>query len=243
MGMRRFRWLLVLLVGFALFAAACGSDGESDSASDEAADSSDSDTADETADDEADAGDGSDETTDAGDSEAADTSEDAAAAEGDEAEMAMEPQYGGSLTFLLEGETDTWDIPNANCAESCINVMRAIADPLMIINEDRELEPFLLESLTNDDGAFMEWTLVMREGVTFQDGTPVDGAALQRNLVETANGLLTGQLLVDLENGTDSIELIDDMTVKVTFDRPVSVFPNFLAVRIGAWVIRPGLLG
>ena len=73
----------------------------------------------------------------------------------------------------------------------------------------------------------------------FQDGTPLDGAALQRHLVETANWLLTGQLLVDLENGTDSIELIDDKTVKVTFSRPVSVFPNFLADRIGAWVYSP----
>ena len=240
MGMRRFRWLLALFVGFALFAAACGSDGDSDSADGDTADESESE-----ADSEADEPEETDEDSTADESESDDSAdsaeepaEDEAAAD-DEAEMAMEPEYGGSLTFLLEGETDTWFIPAANCAESCINVMRAIADPLMIINEDREIEPHLLESLTNDDGEFMEWTLVVRDGITFHDGTNLDGAALQRHLVETADGLLTGQLLVDLENGTDSIELIDDKTVKVTFDRPVSVFPNFLAERIGAWVYSP----
>jgi peptide/nickel transport system substrate-binding protein len=153
-------------------------------------------------------------------------------------EAADEPEYGGSLTYLLEAETDTWDIPQANCAVSCITVMRAVADPLMIVDAEGGYEPFLLASLEGNDD-FTEWTLVMRDGVKFHDGTPVDGAALQRNFQEHATGVVQAQLFQDLENGIDSIELIDEMTVRLTYARPISVFPAYISDRVGGWLMAP----
>jgi len=147
------------------------------------------------------------------------------------------PVYGGTLTALLEAESDTWEIPGANCAVSCITVMRTVAEPLTIVNDAGEVEPFLLETYeTNDD--FTEYTLTLRDGITFHDGTAADGAAMQRSLQEMAQGLLQGQVLVDLVDGPDSIELVDDMTVKLTFSRPYATFGYNIAERTG-WLIAP----
>jgi peptide/nickel transport system substrate-binding protein len=150
----------------------------------------------------------------------------------------MAPVRGGVLTYLLEAESDTWDIPGANCAVACITVMRQVMDPLTIVNADGVVEPFLLESFeANAD--FTEYTLKMREGVVFHDGTPADGAAVQRSLQEMAKGILQGQVLVDLDGGPDGgITLVDPMTVSVKFTRPFATFPYNIAERTG-WLIAP----
>lgn len=227
---------VALLVALALVATACGGDDGGDSAGD-----SDGDTAAEvsTGEDEPEADEPAAEA-----EEPADEPDDEPAeepADGDSGSMAdaadMAPEYGGELVVLFEAESDTWDIPGANCASSCITVMRSVADPMMIVNSDGEPEPFLLESMTSNED-FTEWTLVMRDGVTFHDGTPADGAAVQRSLVEMASGLLQGQVLVDLVEGTDSIELVDDMTVKMTFGKPFATLPYNLSERTG-WLIAP----
>ena len=145
----------------------------------------------------------------------------------------MAPVRGGTLTYLLEAETDTWDIPGANCA---VAVHHGDA-PGRRAADDRErrrraVEPFLLESIESN-ADFTEFTLTMREGIVFHDGTPADGAAVQRNLQEMAKGILQGQVLVDLVGGPDGIELVDPMTVKLTFSRPFATFPYNIAERTG----------
>ncbi|WP_040493538.1 ABC transporter substrate-binding protein, partial [Ilumatobacter nonamiensis] len=183
-----------------------------------------------------------------GDEETADTEAMEEESGDDAMDEGMEPQRGGTLTYLLEAESDTWDIPGANCAVACITVMNSVADTLTTVTADGEVEPFLLSEFTpNDD--FTEFNLVMRDGVTFHDGTPADGAALHKNLLEMANGLLQGQVFFDLVNGApqnpanpgdaaDSIVLNEDQSVTVTFDKPFATFGNNLAGRTG-WLIAP----
>lgn len=234
--MKRSRVLAPLLAG-ALIAAACGgSDGESSEPTAEPIDSV------ETAEPDAEPADTT--APDDGDEPAETTAPDEAPAE------TGAPVRGGTISYLLEAESDTWDIPGANCAVSCITVMRAVADPLLIVNEVGEVEPFLAESFSvNDD--FTEWTITMREGVVFHDGTPADGAAVHRNMIEMANGILQGQVFWDLANGTpiadgpdcgcdvaDSILLNDDGSVTVLFDEPTATFGFALAERTG-WLIAP----
>jgi len=212
--------LIALLLALAMIAAACG--GSSDDADDASGDDSSED----------------DGTTDADGEASGEDSEDASDDSSDEDDaMADGPVRGGELSVLLEAESDTWDIPGANCAVSCITVMRAIADPLTIVNSDGEAEPFLLESFESNDD-FTTWTLVMRDGVTFHDGTPAEGAAVQRTLQEMAKGVLQGQVLFDLVEGPDSVTLVDDMTVQLEFALPSANFPLAIAERTG-WLIAP----
>ena len=220
--------LLATLAVFAMLATACGSSGDDDSAG--------GDTGEEVeTDDGGGDDDGGDDGGDADDEEEAMEDEDEEAMEDDA--MADGPVSGGDLSVLLEAESDTWDIPGANCAVSCISVMNSVTDNLTMINENNEVEPFLLESY-EPNADFTEFTLVMRDGVTFHDGTPADGAAVQRSLTEMASGLLQGQVFLDLVNGPESIVLVDDMTVTVTFSVPFATFGRNLAGRTG-WLIAP----
>ena len=251
---RQVRLVVAPLVAGAMIAAACGgsddaveggdagrteTDSESGGSEDTAADSTSDTTGDTTADTMAE-GDGESDST-------GDTTADTMA-EGDGEMESMAPVRGGTLTYLLEAESDTWDIPGANCAVSCITVMDAVADTLTIVAEDGTIEPFLLESFESNDD-YSEYTMKLRDGVMFHDGTMADGEALHRNMLEMAGGLLQGQVFFDLANGTplnpnnpgdiaDSIVLNDDGSVTVSFNKPFATFGNNLAGRTG-WLIAP----
>ena len=140
------------------------------------------------------------------------------------AERVVDPTPGGEVTFLVEGETATWDLPNAECATSCINVLRLAADPLFVEDVDGTPQPFLLESSTSDE-AFTTWTLVLRPGITFQNGEPLDADALALDLENKIAGLVTGPVLA----GATAVTSDGDRTVTITFDAPHSSLPHELA--------------
>ena len=245
---RRLRLVAAPLVAGALIAAACGgsSDGGSetgDTGTEETGDSVAEETGDSVAEETGDS------VAETGDSVVEETG-DTVAEETGEAEPVDTSAItrGGTLVALLEAETDTWDIPGAACAVACISVMNQVADTLTIQDGTGEVKPFVLEAFEASDD-FTTYTLTMREGVTFHDGTPADGAALQRNLIEMSKGALQGQVLYDLANGSpaatggeadpaESIVLTDDMTVTVTFDKPVATFGTAISGRTG-YLIAP----
>ncbi|MEP2374428.1 MAG: ABC transporter substrate-binding protein [Ilumatobacter sp.] len=253
---RRLRLVAAPLLAGALIATACGgsSDGGSDTG-DTGGDTADSvadDTGDTVADDTGDTG--GEDAGDTGDAEGdtGDAEGDTGDAEGDTGDAEpVDPSAvtrGGTLVALLEAESDTWDIPGANCAVACISVMNQVADTLTIVDENGAIQPFLLEAYEVSDD-FTTHTLTMRDGVTFHDGTPADAAAVQRSLIEMASGILQGQVFLDLVNGSpvsadnpgdpaDSIVLTDDKTVTVTFNKPFATFGQNIAGRTG-WLIAP----
>ena len=113
---------------------------------------------------------------------------------------------------------------------------------------DLEVHPFLAESITaNDD--FTEWTIAVRPGITFHDGTPLDADAMIYNLQATGTGLLVAAALTDLAKVPSAadpavmelkIEKVDDMTFTIFTgqggdpDQPLP-WPNFPAYLTGQW--------
>ena len=138
------------------------------------------------------------------------------------------PVRGGRLVYAVESDTSSpWTPQAAVCAISCHVVMRSVFDPLTVVNADGEIEPFLAESFdANDD--FTEWTFTARDGVTFHDGTPLDGAAIATNLEGHIQSVLTGTVLRDA-TGVAS----DGMTATITFSSPWADFPRQVTGQIG----------
>jgi peptide/nickel transport system substrate-binding protein len=95
-----------------------------------------------------------------------------------------------------------------------------------------ELEPGLAESYeVSDDG--LEYTFKLREGLTFPDGVPFNADAVVWSINRVMR--LEGDPSFLATSFVDTIEAVDEYTVKVTLQRPVGFFP--LIVATGPWSI------
>jgi peptide/nickel transport system substrate-binding protein len=89
------------------------------------------------------------------------------------------PKRGGTLTYGVEAETATgFSALYSQFAISGEAVARAIYDNVMAIGEDGKTHGMLAESMT-PNADFTSWTVKMRSGIKFHDGTPLDGTALK----------------------------------------------------------------
>jgi len=95
----------------------------------------------------------------------------------DEPEEVEEVTIGGRLIVGLEAETNNW-----SPALGSLNtfVARTFFDPIAIRGGDGEIYPYLAEDIqANED--LSEWTVTLREGVKFHDGTDLDANAIKAN--------------------------------------------------------------
>jgi peptide/nickel transport system substrate-binding protein len=148
-----------------------------------------------------------------------------------------DPQYGGRVVVGLEAETNNWLPGLGSFASSGVTVAMSVYDPLVVLNEDGEWEPNLAESLeANED--LTEWTMTLREGVEFHDGTPFDADALKWNfdtLHNVSSSLTYGSIQA---TGVDSVDVVDDLTVVWRLTDTNAAFPDLLRGAVG-WPTSP----
>jgi len=162
---------------------------------------------------------------------AAATATTAAAPTGTEAaapttEAALKPVAGGSIVMGIEADTSSpWRPSEMLCAISCHQVIRNIYDTLAMPNDKGVPTPYLAESIT-PNADFTQWTIKARAGVTFNDGTPFDGAAIADNLTRAKTGALTGNVLRPVD--TITVDPADPMSVILKMNTPWAAFPYSL---------------
>ena len=147
-------------------------------------------------------------------------------------EDAGPPQSGGALTYGLTAETDGYEPSSSRWGGSGYVVGFSVFDPLASYSDDLEVEPYLAESLTHND-EFTEWTIGVRPGVTFHDGTAVDAQAIADALKANKASPLAGTVFDFAE---DFIPSADGTEVKVPMNRPWATFPQVITAQTG--VIR-----
>jgi ABC-type transport system substrate-binding protein len=144
-----------------------------------------------------------------------------------------EAQPGGDLVFALEAETDGWDPTINRWAVSGHQIGQAVFDTLAAYNSDGEAVAYLAEALTpNDD--YTEWTITLREGVTFHDGTPLNADAIVENLTRHLESPLTAPAIRPIEEVTAQ----DDLNALVKMSSPWASFPVYLTAQVG-YVVAP----
>lgn len=124
---------------------------------------------------------------------------------------------GGRLVVAGEAEVgNPWLPATIQCDSFCQMRARTFFDPLAVIGDDMQVHGFLAESIEPNDDATV-WTIRVREGIRFHDGTPVDAEAVAFNLQTTGTGLLVGAAITDLAriDGRLDIRVVDDMTVTI----------------------------
>lgn len=140
------------------------------------------------------------------------------------------PVRGGKVTYGLEAETiDGWCLPEAQLAISGIMVTRSVYDTLTRPNADGEYEPWLAESVeANED--YTEWTITLREGVTFHDGSELDAEVVKNNLDAYRGEYPTRSplLFTFVFDNVESVDVVDPMTVSVSMNEPWVAFDAYL---------------
>ena len=105
-------------------------------------------------------------------------------------------------------------------------------DRLVHLDPNASVVPGLAESWEfSADGLSM--TLKLREGVEFHDGGTLDAEAAKISLERNKAGTAAGELAP-----VTAIEVVDPLTLKLTFTKPSAQFPAILADRAGI-VINP----
>jgi peptide/nickel transport system substrate-binding protein len=141
-----------------------------------------------------------------------------------------EPQQGGTLRLLDGTEYPTLDPVKSTSTPttSPVNILYAVFSALVYTDAPSgEVEMGLAESLESDDGG-TTWTLTLREGLEFSDGTPFDAAAVEYNwdrITDPANGSPALTRMDDIA----SYEVVDPLTLTIVLAAPDNQFPRLVA--------------
>ncbi len=157
------------------------------------------------------------------------------------------PQAGGSLRMQMDiraqRDPRTWDW------SELANVCRGWLEYMVQYNRDGSLEGVLLESWEANEDA-TEFTLHVRQGVTWNNGDPFTSADVAHNIERWADASVEGNSMAGRmgalsEEGKlreDAIEIIDDHTLKLHLSMPdIAVMVNM--ADYPAAVVHPSFTG
>jgi peptide/nickel transport system substrate-binding protein len=139
------------------------------------------------------------------------------------------PHRGGTLTYALASVPDRLD-PNLTGNAQSQTVFFQIFDTLIVRDQrDKQFRPWLATdwSVSPDGRVF---TLHLRSGVTFQDGTPFDAAAVKFNFDRTHNPKLATRCGNCAVGFYDHSEAVDARTVRIYLNRPWAPFLDALGL-------------
>ncbi|OED00878.1 ABC transporter substrate-binding protein [Rhizobium sp. YK2] len=146
---------------------------------------------------------------------------------------------GGDVVFLIDSLGDTW-IPNNSAISSFQgHIWGHVTDKLLYVDADGKVSPWIAERWEQNDNA-TEFTLHLKTGVTFSDGSALDAAAVVANLdIWYAGRKSEGINPIGLFPKTyDHAEAVDATTVKVFFKKPTLGFIPTLGYH-GSILISP----
>jgi peptide/nickel transport system substrate-binding protein len=135
---------------------------------------------------------------------------------------------GTELNWGVFAPTDALDPPFVSGALVGGTELAAIYDVLMRFDhETNEFVPQLAESMEpNDD--YTEWTLNLREGITYSDGTPLTAQLVSDNMdryLQEGVRNTSGGFLTPITEKT----VVDDTTLRMTLEAPWVEFPFVFA--------------
>lgn len=142
-----------------------------------------------------------------------------------------EPVAGGTLRYGMDAEVDGLNPTSSALAPSGVLMGNAVFDTLAADTDDG-YTPFLAESFTPSDD-FTSWTMKLREGITFHDGTPANADAVIVNFEAQRTHPLVGLAVKPFFPEDGAIEKVDDLTVTYNLSEPNAYFPARLTDQLG----------
>ena len=158
------------------------------------------------------------------------SSDDGGSSGGDGEGASGKPVSGGSVTYGLEAENaGGWCLPEGQLAIAGIQVARTMYDTLTAPDENGNYEPFLAQSV-EPNADFTQWTIKLREGVKFHDGSALDATVVKNNL-DAYRGAYPARkplLFIFVLQNIAQVDVVDPLTLTVTTKTAWPAFPAFL---------------
>ncbi|MDB5906982.1 MAG: transporter substrate-binding protein [Massilia sp.] len=151
------------------------------------------------------------------------------------ATLALSAMTGASAQTLRIGLAEDPDVLDPTLARSMVGrfVFASLCDKLVDIDEKLNIVPQLATSYQwSPDNKVL--TLKLRHGVTFHDGEKFDAAAVKFNLERAKN--LPGSSRKGEMAPVESIQVVDDYTVRLNLASPFAPLLSILADRAGMMV-------
>jgi len=129
----------------------------------------------------------------------------------------------------LNSEIDGFLPTASHWDNSGLTYANTIFDTLTVVAADGSAKPYLAQSVTpNTD--MTQWTITLRPGVKFHDGSPLNADVLLANIQALQTSALTGQALRGV---VSSASKVSDLAVAVSCVEPIVAFPYYLSTQVG----------
>ena len=148
------------------------------------------------------------------------------------------PKRGGSVTFGIDTEESGFDPSTSRWDEGGFLYGRTVFDPIAIVNAAGQVEPYLAQSITSN-ADFTAFTITLRPGIVFHDGTPLDANALHLNIEKSATSILTGPAFADQIAGAS---VTGPLSVTINMKTSWAPFPYYLAQAQTGYIAAPSML-
>lgn len=145
---------------------------------------------------------------------------------------------GGEATLIVQSDAQSLDpttVINSNTQGSTL--LNAIYDVLFTVDPDGEVVPRLATGFSTTDG--LTWTLTLREGVTFTDGTPFDANAVKAQWERVNGNIRAATAASVLDRYLESLTVVDPLTLHVQLTTPNFQFHHAVVWGSLVWVPSP----
>lgn len=132
---------------------------------------------------------------------------------------------GKTLVYAMMVPPITLDPPNIEDSGSP-HVAIQVTEPLVMLGPDNQLRPWLAESWEPNEDASV-WTVKLREGVTFSDGTAFDADAVKFTFDRAVDPDKPTKRRARL-NKIQEVKAVDAHTVEFVLTQPYSALPFVL---------------
>jgi peptide/nickel transport system substrate-binding protein len=146
----------------------------------------------------------------------------------------LSPKSGGAITVLLQDDLSPingWAPWENICAWACRNVLDQVLETLTVVLPDGSVVPFLAKKI-NHNNNYTEWTVELRSGLLFSDGTPLEASIYKKGYDDyVKSGKVSSGLLRDAR--ITSVNVVNDSTLLFELSEPNPMLLNVLAGPIG----------
>ena len=130
-----------------------------------------------------------------------------------------------TVTIAQSSDPQTLD-PHKVGGDISANIFNNVCESLLTYDKDWEITPLLAESY--EQASDTEWTIKLREDVTFSNGEPFNAEAVIWNFKRAASDKYPRQAY-EFRDCVKDYEAVDDTTVKFILSKPDLFFPQHIA--------------